>query len=119
MTSNARYTATGYGYKVVDTHTGKVVYQGQSQSDQSAYLAQHNAGHVQMFELWKTLTTNFVAQALVAHRLPWSIQLPELGAHIVAGDGSVIISVDDVQTAGFVIKLAEQLELERYPDGRR
>lgn len=120
-TENKRYSITrpvgGQSY-VVDTHTGKSVFEG-SDSECMAYAEQHNAGHVQHFELLRNLVTSFVAFALDKHPLPWSIQSSDsVGAHVIADDGTIIIFLVDMNAAVQVVNLAKKLELERYHGGR-
>jgi hypothetical protein len=102
---------------VLDTHLGKKVYSG-NQTDAEAFADQQNAGYIQLFATWERIATNFVVFALESNPLPWRIELRDVGADVLANDGIKIVSSDSMEMAAFIIRLAERLELERYPDGR-
>lgn len=111
-----RYIATSNG--VLDSWSGDLVYESVVTTRNEKIAAQRNSGHIEQYKLLEVLLRSFVATALDAHPLSWSIDVLDLGAAVVAADGTKIVGTDDAEAAAYVIRLAQQIELERYPDGR-
>jgi hypothetical protein len=103
---------------VIDSVTGEQVFEGEATAC-NRYAREWNAGNPQAFMAWQSLAQSLIKSHVLARPLPWSIQFPGVGYGIVAQDGTTVVNVDDIEVAAWVIQLAEQYELELYPDGRK
>lgn len=118
--SNNRYVVTRDVFEiyVTDSYTGKTVFKG-SYDACRGYAEQHNDGNAQAFFAWQNLARGLLKQQLIDHPTPWSIQRAEpIGMKVIAADGTLIMNADNVELAGWILQLGDELELEMFPDGR-
>jgi hypothetical protein len=112
------YEQLGTDGIVTDSYSGEIVYKGPYQTAKQV-VDQRNAGNALLYEAMRSVMRGLVQK----HAAPWSIQPARPGGwKIVAVDGMDeldITAVDDIETAGQIIRLADEIELELFPDGRR